>query len=98
MGIRPGGSGRPARQPAAIMNWRSISLILLVTALWGVTACSSRRYDSARATRPYPIALHRAQAVDVQVFRQGTNIQLVNSSATSYRNFDLWLNQRYMQH
>ena len=58
--------------------------------------CGRTLYDPAKATRPYPAHLHRADSVDVQVFREGTNIELVNATARSYRDFDLWINQRYV--
>ncbi|MCH6551010.1 MAG: hypothetical protein IH804_03220 [Planctomycetes bacterium] len=63
-----------------------------------VAACARVRYDPARATRPYPHHLHRAVAVDIQVFRDSETIEIVNSTARSYSDFDLWVNQRYVQH
>jgi hypothetical protein len=38
--------------------------------------------------------------VDIQVIPDpsGGSLKLVNPTATSYRNFDLWLNQRYVRH
>lgn len=33
----------------------------------------------------------------VQVFRDGTSIDLVNHSPRSYENFDLWLNERFLR-
>lgn len=50
------------------------------------------------ATRPYPMALHTIETIDVQVFRDDQDIELVNATAHSYRDFDLWINQRYVQH
>ncbi len=61
-------------------------------------ACERIRYDPARATRPYPHQLHRAEAVDIQVFRDGQTIEIINSTARSYSDFDLWINQRYVDH
>jgi hypothetical protein len=34
----------------------------------------------------------------MQVFREGDRIAIYNATATSYRDFDLWINQRYVSH
>lgn len=54
--------------------------------------------DPARATRPYPRELAQESVARVQVIPSGTSIEVVNATARSYRDFDLWLNQRYMVH
>ena len=54
-------------------------------------------YDSALATRPYPHDLHRAEALDIQVFRKGPSIEIVNATARSFHDFDLWINQRFVR-
>jgi hypothetical protein len=48
------------------------------------------------ATQPYPRDLHTTNVVDMQVFRRGTDIEIVNSTANSYSDFNLWVNQRYV--
>ena len=69
----------------------------LLAALLLLGGCSAaNRYDPELATRPYPYDLHTTNTVDIQLFRDETEIELVNSTATTYRNFDLWLNQRYV--
>lgn len=55
-------------------------------------------YVPDQATRAYPRELHTTETVDVQVFRNGTVLELVNSTATTWRDFDVWLNQRYVAH
>ncbi|MHC4612023.1 MAG: hypothetical protein ACYTAU_00400 [Planctomycetota bacterium] len=70
-------------------------LILLVILL--TTGCSRRMYNPDLATRPYPHDLHRAEAVDIQVFREGPSIEIVNATARSYHDFDLWINQRFVR-
>jgi hypothetical protein len=55
-------------------------------------------YQPQLATRPYPHELHSTQTVDIQVFRQGEKLVIVNSTARSYSGFDLWVNQRYVHH
>ena len=42
-----------------------ILLLILLTA-----GCNRRMYDPALATRLYPHDLHRAEALDIQVFRK----------------------------
>jgi hypothetical protein len=59
--------------------------------------CAHTAYDPALATLPYPTDLHTNSVVDMQVFRRGTSIEIVNSTARSYADFDLWLNQRYVR-
>jgi hypothetical protein len=59
--------------------------------------CESRRSNPAKATRAYPFHLHSAEVVDIQLFRDDTDIEIVNSTATSYSDFDLWINQRYLK-
>lgn len=75
---------------------RLISIALLAT-LAAHTGCAHRTYYPDRATVPYPRHLHTANAVDVQVFRDGTHIELVNATPHSYENFLLWINQRYVR-
>ncbi len=69
---------------------------ILLLALLPAAACERVRYDPARATRPYPRELHSTDAVDIQVFRKGESIEIVNSTPYGYRGADLWINQRYM--
>ncbi len=57
--------------------------------------CQDVRYDPARATPSYPHHLHRANSVNIQVFREDTSIELVNATTRAYTEFDLWINQRY---
>lgn len=60
--------------------------------------CERKTYDPDWATRPYPRELHHPQTVDMQVFRRGEKIEVVNSTAQSYADFDLWVNQRFVRH
>ncbi len=63
--------------------------------LAGLVACSPPKYLPAAATAPYPFELHRADNVAIQVFRDETEIEIVNGTAQSFENATLWLNQRY---
>jgi hypothetical protein len=69
------------------------ALLLLIN-----QGCERKIYDPAWATRPYPHDMHRAMTVDMQVFRRDTDIEIVNSTARSYADFDIWVNQRYVRH
>jgi len=75
-------------------------LIMMVLAVMGLTmaGCTRRLNDPAWATQPYPDELHTTNIADMQVFRKGTNLHIVNSTAHSYSEFDLWVNQRYVHH
>ncbi len=62
--------------------------------------CQRYPYDPEKATRPFPKQLKQVSMVDIQVIptvTEGT-IKVINPTATSYRNFDLWINQRYVRH
>lgn len=79
--------------------------IAALAALAGASAlaapgCQRYPYDPTKATRPYPSQLAQGSVVDVQVIPNVTagSIKLVNPTATGYRDFDLWLNQRYVRH
>ena len=76
---------------------RFAAFATLATVLWGLPGCGRSLYDPALATRSYPAELHRAESVDVQVFRDGQTLELVNATARSYSDFDLWINQRYVR-
>ncbi len=69
-----------------------VCLLILLAA-----GCERVWYAPAKATRPYPHHLHKANAIDMQVFREGDALQIVNSTPRSYRDFDLWINQRYVR-
>lgn len=78
---------------AVTLAVRAIGLSLLVQG-----GCARKTYDPAWATRAYPHDLHTTAVADMQVFRRGTSIEIVNSTPHSYSDFDLWINQRYVRH
>ncbi len=63
-----------------------------------LAGCNTVNIDPERATRPYPRELKQESVVRVQVIPGGTHMEVVNATARSYRDFDLWLNQRYVTH
>ena len=81
------------------MSTRLLTLLLLLmatTTLLG--ACFPKRYNAAKATKPYPAALGQSEVVAVQVTREGDEMILVNGTAIDFQDIDLWLNRRYMLH
>jgi hypothetical protein len=77
-----------------IMLCRSIPFLIILL----LCGCQPDLYDPARATRAYPFELHQPASVDIQLFRDGEHITLYNATASTYSDFDLWLNQRYVAH
>jgi hypothetical protein len=67
---------------------------LVVAALLG--GCETVRFDPAKATRPYPFGAEQVVMEHVQVFNDGDAMLIVNASVDSWRDFDVWLNQRYL--
>lgn len=84
-------------RPAASRVAR-LALVAIAAGASGA-GCQRYPYDPTKATRAYPSELAQAALVDVQVIPQideGT-LTLVNATSTSYRDFDLWLNRRYVR-
>lgn len=75
----------------SVITFGMLSLSLIIP-----SGCQHNLYDASKATRTYPEHLHQRKSIDIQVFRDGENIELHNATANSYSNFDLWINQRYV--
>ncbi len=60
--------------------------------------CAKPLYNASRATRPYPHELHTTNLIDIQVFRDDQDIELVNATPHTYSNVDVWINQRFVRH
>lgn len=73
---------------------RLVLALLLTTPV----ACRLAPYEPGKATRAYPKDLPQGGVVQVQAIPQEKSVQLVNATASSYRDFDLWLNRRFMTH
>lgn len=80
--------------PAFIRSLRATCVVACLS----LVACQPKTYVADLATRPYPSAQHTTDVIDVQCFRRDTELELVNATANSYRDFDLWINQRYVHH
>ena len=66
----------------------------MIVALLALAGCHTT-YDPARATAPYPRELAHLAIADMQVFREADRLEIVNSTARSYRDVTVWVNRRY---
>jgi len=66
--------------------------------LSAAVSCTMVPYEPEKATRPYPFELPQGSVVQIQVIPQTDALKIINSTAVNYKNFDLWLNQRYVVH
>ena len=66
--------------------------VLLTVAM---TGCSDHKYSPSMAGPAYPFQQHTTDTFAVQVFRDGTQITIVNATATAWGPSRLWLNQRF---
>ncbi len=82
-----------------MMIHRLSSLMLLLSASMGMLTlgfgCNAPNFDPKLATRPYPFDLHTTDVVPIQVFRDGTTIEIVNSTDRTWSDATIWVNQRY---
>ncbi len=70
----------------------------ILCSMFVAAGCAKTMYDPGLATRAYPFDKHEATSIDIQVFREGPVLEIVNSTPVTYRDFDIWLNQRFMRH
>ena len=87
------------RTMVIMMIKRLSSFLLLVLPSTGlllmVSGCNFPNFDPKLATRPYPFELHTTDVVPIQVFRDGTDIEIVNSTDRTWTEATVWVNQRY---
>jgi len=69
--------------------------ILLLLAALACGGCNQPNFDPAYATRPYPFQLHTTDTLPIQVFRDGTSLEIVNSTNESWGASMIWVNQQY---
>lgn len=61
-------------------------------------SCMTRgRLTEGTQPRPYPYDAAILRTLDVQVFRDGSKIELVNHTTLPLADFDLWLNERFLR-
>ncbi len=70
----------------------------ILCTMFVAAGCAQTMYDPGRATRPYPFDKHEASSIDIQVFREGPTVEIVNSTPVAYRDVDIWINQRFTRH
>lgn len=71
-------------------------LIVILLLIWG--GCVSQgRVTEGTVPRAYPYSTTVLQPVDIQLFRDGNKIQMVNHTVHSYNDFSLWINERYIR-
>jgi hypothetical protein len=74
---------------------RPPSILATLAAATLAAGCVAPPNDPARATRPYPFARHTSNVADMQVFRSGDTLEIVNATPRSYQDVAVWINQRY---
>jgi hypothetical protein len=72
-----------------------MKLTFLFSIFFLVTACQNPAGNPELASQPYPMNMHVAQSVPIQVIRNGEHIKIVNSTADDYPTPTLWVNQRF---
>lgn len=61
-------------------------------------ACSAKLYDPSLSSRPYPEALQQDRVVQIQAVPQELDLEIINATNVDYRNIDIWVNRRFVQH
>lgn len=79
------------RKESFILNYRTLALPLVVF----MVSCQNPAGDPNLASPVYPMNLHEAQSVPIQVLRDGETLTIVNSTADDYGHTTLWINQRF---
>lgn len=78
---------------------RVLTGMVLTAGVFLQASCFSQgRLTEGTQPRPYPYDTEIVEALDVQVFRDGSHIELVNHTTQHLSEFDLWLNERYVRH
>lgn len=71
------------------------TILFLLTAFIFLVSCQNPAGNPNLASQPYPMDLHIAESVPIQVIRKDEYIEIVNSTADDYNNSTLWINQRF---
>ncbi len=77
----------------------ALATLAVATGILSLTAGCAQQVRVTEGTTPrqYPYASNALDVIDIQVFRADAEIRLVNMTANSYHDFDLWLNERYVR-
>ena len=68
---------------------------LLLTAASLLSGCNRPNFNPKLATEPYPFELHTTDTLPIQVFRDGSSLEIVNSTERSWGEVTIWVNQQY---
>ena len=63
-----------------------------------IAACDTTLYEPSAATRAYPEALAQDRVVQIQAVPRETDLELINATSVDYKDVDIWINRRYVQH
>jgi len=74
------------------------AILALAAATVLAAGCRPVLYEPDMATRPYPQWIRQGETLQIQVLNDGDTMTLINATARSFENVDLWLNQRYLHH
>ncbi|MEE2908704.1 MAG: hypothetical protein VX527_12845 [Planctomycetota bacterium] len=74
------------------LRWLFSGLLVVVM---GASGCNLPNFNPKLATSPYPYELHTTNVLPIQVFRDGTHIEIINSTDLSWTDATVWVNQRY---
>ena len=72
-----------------------VRMLLFLVLCLACTGCNRPNYDPAYATRLYPFQLHTTDTLPIQVFRDGTHLEIVNSTDRSWGPSTIWVNQQF---
>ena len=76
----------------AAMITRCVQFLVLLLVCCG---CSRTNFDPELATRSYPFELHTTEVLPIQVFRDGSHIEIVNSTDRGWGPSTIWVNQQF---
>jgi len=63
-----------------------------------IAACDTTLYEPSAATRAYPDSLAQDRVVQIQAVPRETDLELINATSVDYKDVDIWINRRYVQH
>ncbi|MDA0214833.1 MAG: hypothetical protein O2875_05670, partial [Planctomycetota bacterium] len=78
--------------------FRSLAIIAVAAGALTLGGCTAPLYAPALATREYPELLLQSEVIQMQAVPRETVLQIINGTATDYREVDIWVNRRYMKH
>ena len=71
---------------------RGVTLLVLALVCG---SCSRKNFEADLATRPYPFELHTTDTLPIQVFRDGTQLEIVNATERGWGASTIWVNQQF---